>query len=256
MHPGRVKPQKKGMKLRIINSKSPEPFAIRVVERSAKRAVWTAPTINVLVHKVAEAAERVKRFDAQVDIELAGKGADEIKDPDGKVIDYKNVKIKGYLSTFERVTESDRQGDTVMPGAFRDTIPKFMLNPVLLMDHRNSVTNIAGKFTKMTEDKNGLAFEAQISNAPGLADLRFKVQEGMLVTTSMGGLFHFAEGGRKIFRVDLWEGSLVAIPANPDARFSVRSLSDEDRKYAESGGKFASYHDFLKSLSEAENLSE
>lgn len=244
------------MKLRIINSKSPEPFAIRVVERSAKRAVWTAPTINVLVHKVAEAAERVKRFDAQVDIELAGKGADEIKDPDGKVIDYKNVKIKGYLSTFERVTESDRQGDTVMPGAFRDTIPKFMLNPVLLMDHRNSVTNIAGKFTKMTEDKNGLAFEAQISNAPGLADLRFKVQEGMLVTTSMGGLFHFAEGGRKIFRVDLWEGSLVAIPANPDARFSVRSLSDEDRKYAESGGKFASYHDFLKSLSEAENLSE
>lgn len=236
------------MKLRIINSKSPEPFAIRVVERSTKRAVWTAPTINVLVHKVAEAAERVKRFDAQVDIELAGKGADEIKDPDGKVIDYKNVKIKGYLSTFERVTESDRQGDTVMPGAFRDTIPKFMLNPVLLMDHRNSVTNIAGKFTKMTEDKNGLAFEAQISNAPGLADLRFKVQEGMLVTTSMGGLFHFAEGGRKIFRVDLYEGSLVAIPANPDARFTVRALNDQERKYLASEGKWLSYRHYVDSL--------
>lgn len=244
------------MKLRIINSKSPEPFAIRVVERSTKRAVWTAPTINVLVHKVAEAAERVKRFDAQVDIEVEGKSAEPIKDASGKVTDYANVRIKGYLSTFEGMTEMDRQGDTVMPGAFRDTIPKFMQNPVLLMDHRNSVNNIAGKFTAMKEDRNGLAFEAQISNAPGLSDLRFKVAEGMLVTTSMGGLFHFAEGGRKIFRVDLWEGSLVAIPANPDARFSVRALSDEDRKYVESGGKFASYRDFLKSLSAAENLSE
>lgn len=244
------------MKLRIINSKSPEPFAIRIVSAGKKRATLSAPTLNILIHKVAEAHERVKRFDAQVEVTPNTKGAEPITDIDGKVIDYQNVRIKGYLSTFEGMTEMDRQGDTVMPGAFRDTIPKFMQNPVLLMDHRNSVSTIAGKFVSMKEDRNGLAFEAQISNAPGLSDLRFKVAEGMLVTTSMGGLFHFAEGGRKIFKVDLWEGSLVAIPANPDARFSVRSLSDADREYMQQGGKFASYGEFLKSLGEGENLSE
>lgn len=236
------------MKLRIINSKSPEPFAIRIVSGGSKRATLSAPTLNVLVHKVAEASERVKRFDAQVEVQPDTKGAEPIKDADGKVIDYQNVRIKGYLSTFEGMTEMDRQGDTVMPGAFRDTIPKFMQNPVLLMDHRNSVSTIAGKFTSMKEDRNGLAFEAQISNAPGLSDLRFKVAEGMLVTTSMGGLFHFAEGGRKIFKVDLYEGSLVAIPANPDARFTVRSLNDEEREYLESDGKWLSYRHYIESL--------
>lgn len=236
------------MKLRIINSKSPEPFAIRIVSAGKKRATLSAPTLNILIHKNAEAQERVKRFDAQVEVLPDTKSAKPIKDREDNVIDYQDVRIKGYLSTFEGMTEMDRQGDTVMPGAFRDTIPKFMQNPVLLMDHRNSVSTIAGKFVSMKEDKNGLAFEAQISNAPGLSDLRFKVAEGMLVTTSMGGLFHFAEGGRKIFKVDLYEGSLVAIPANPDARFTVRSLNDEEREYLESDGKWLSYRHYIESL--------
>lgn len=227
----------KPLKLRIIKTGDDGAYAIRIVDYKPQKAKQCAGrTLKIAIEKSTEEPEDVKRFEAEVDIEPDSKRIQEVKDGDGNVIDYRNVKITGYLSTFEGTTESDRQGDAVLPGAFRETIKKFMANPVLLIDHRNSVTNIAGKFTMMKEDKIGLRFEATISDAPGMADVRHKIANGMLVTTSMGGLFHYAEGGRKIFKVDLWEGSLVAIPANPDARFSVRSLNDEDKRFIKTGG--------------------
>lgn len=230
---GQVKP----LKLRVVKSGSDGAFAVRIIDSPEKKhRPHVGRTFTLAIERAADEPEKVKRFEAEVDVDLDAKKMKEITDADGNVIDYKNVRISGYLSTFEGTTESDRQGDAVIAGAFRETIAKFMLNPVLLIDHRNQVGSIAGRFVSMKEDKKGLRFEAQISDAPGMADVRHKIANGMLVTTSMGGLFHYAEGGRKIFKVDLWEGSLVAIPANPDARFSIRSLNDEDVRFIKSGG--------------------
>lgn len=145
---------------------------------------------------------------------------------DGKrVIDYKDVKIRGYLSTFKHVTESDREGDYVEPGAFKDTISQFMRNPVLLADHLNKVENLAGRFTKVVEDARGLFVEAELSNSPTpfLKHIRALVAEGHLKTLSMSGRFEYKSDGRGIVKVELLEGSLTPIPANPDALFSVIS---------------------------------
>ena len=129
------------------------------------------------------------------------------------IVDYQDVTIKGYLSTFQATTPSDRDGDYVMPGAFSETIPQFMRNPVLLVNHRNAVEDLAGGFTLVKEDAKGLYVEAKLSNSPSewTKDVRFKVAEGHLRTLSMGGFFSYGEDGRGIEQVSLWEGSLTPI---------------------------------------------
>lgn len=143
----------------------------------------------------------------------------------GRIVDYRDVTISGYLSTFVGVTPQDRDGDYVVDGAFDKSLARFRENPVMLIDHMRSVETLAGHFTKLGVDDKGLAVEGLISNAPGLIDTRFKVAEGHLKTLSMGGFFLYDDDGRGILEVDLFEGSLVPVPANPDAQFMVRQLT-------------------------------
>ena len=139
-----------------------------------------------------------------------------VKNAAGQVIDYLDVTFRGYLSTFGTV---DRDGDYVLPGAFKASIPKFMDNPVLLADHENRVGCIAGKFTKVLEDAKGLYVEAVLSNSSEewLIDLRWKVVELHISALSVGGKFSYGRDGHAITKVELYEGSLVPIPANPKA---------------------------------------
>lgn len=234
------------MKLRIVQRKfdGDEPYALNIVHRRATPAP-SRPRFVGLVEEPDEFA-RVRRWQCSLDLEEPGvKKMTIVKDGD-VVRDYRGVTIKGYLSTFKGTTESDRQGDYVDDGAFRDTLKKFMANPVMLADHRNSVANIAGKFVVVREDRKGLYVEGELSDAPGNIDNRFKVAEGSLRTLSMGGIFHYKEDGRGIFKVDLWEGSLVAIPANPDALFSARTLNAEEREFVKTAHLYTSFHDFLE----------
>ncbi len=189
------------------------------------------PTKGKAVLRVFADGKRRMRFDATV-VFADGKKGDAIKDKDGNVVDYQNVTISGYLSTFQGVTPSDRQGDYVVRGAFNETIPAFMRNPVMLANHDNDVRSLVGSFTTVKEDEKGLYVEGKLSNSPApfVKDVRFKVAEGHLKTMSMGGVFHYNEDGRGIFKVSLWEGSLTPLPANPDAIFSVRELTDAEVK--------------------------
>jgi len=151
-----------------------------------------------------------------------------IKDKGGAIVDYQDVKIAGYGSTNEDVTKADRTGDYLRKGAFKKTIPKFMNNPVMLADHSNSTKTIVGKYTKVEEDKNGLYIEGELSNSPEQKNIRFQVAEGNLQTMSIGGIFKYEEDGKGIEEVDLMEISLVAIPMNPDARFIVKEINEEN----------------------------
>jgi HK97 family phage prohead protease len=179
----------------------------------------------------------VKRWESTLDLTAPDvKKFDSVKDEAGNVMDYRDVRIRGYLSTFKETTESDRDGDYVERGAFKETLKRFNRNPVLLIDHLNSAENIAGSFEKIEEDDKGLYIEAVLSNSQSerMKDMRAKVAEGHLKALSMGGLFHYKEDGRGIFKVDLWEGSLVAVPANQDALFSTRALTAAEVKRLES----------------------
>ena len=186
------------------------------------------------VLKVFPDGRKRMRFDAALN--FAGKDSgtkfDVVKNADGVIVDYQNVVLKGYLSTFQHVTPSDRDGEYVQRGAFAETIPHFMKNPVMLANHTNTVSSLVGAFKTVKEDELGLYVEGLLSNSPSefVKDVRFKVAEGSLRTMSMGGVFHYNEDGRGIFKVSLWEGSLTPVPANQDAIFSVRELTDSEIK--------------------------
>jgi len=183
----------------------------------------------------------MKRWESALDLSQPGVKTYETVRTGDVVSDYRHVRIKGYLSTFGTV---DRQGDYVEPGAFAETLQRFRLNPVLLADHTNRTQYLSGSFTLLREDARGLYVEGRLSDAPDVQSVRFKVVEGHLRTLSMGGVFHYrADDRRRIYKVDLWEGSLTPIPANQDALLSVRSLTDIERRFVKSGA--LSFHDFL-----------
>ncbi len=150
-----------------------------------------------------------------------------VSDDEDKIVDYMDVQIVGYASTFQNITPADRDGDYVVKGAFSDTIRAFKKNPVMLTNHLQRVENIAGSYTELMEDDIGLRIIGKMSNAPELRRERFLVAEGHLKTLSIGGMFMFNEDGRGIERVSLFEISLVAVPANPDAIIQSRSISVE-----------------------------
>jgi HK97 family phage prohead protease len=218
---------KQVVKLRIVRFKAPAQPVRKIVLVREKRFGGHVAELQE-VPPLTPGKHKTMRFDGQLPFECMDTKKVKPVEQDGKIVDYRDVTIKGYLSTFNNV---DRDGEAVERGAFKETIKTFMGgNPVMLIQHRNNVGDIAGKFVVMREDDKGLYVEAEVSNSPALADVRFKIMEGSLRTMSIGGIWHYKEDGRTIFKVDLFEGSLVAIPANPKAIIQVRELNEEDRK--------------------------
>ena len=171
---------------------------------------------------------KVKSFRAP--LEFGEVKAMPIKNSEGAIIDYRDVIVEGYLSTFVTKTPYDRVGVYVIPGAFTETLPAFFKNPVAQIDHENRVYSNAGQFLEAYEDRDGLRGVIKITNAPDMIGLRFRVVEKSIRSLSMSGFFYYLEDNYGIYKVDLMEGSFVAIPANPDALFTVRSVSLDEFK--------------------------
>lgn len=180
---------------------------------------------------------RMKAFEGGASLTLGksltirgGKVSDDEKD--GPITDYLDVEIEGYGSTFVSTTKRDRGGDYILPGAFDKTIAEFMKNPVILIDHRNAVDNLAGSWAKVGTNDRGLAVLGKISNAPGMRDTRFKLKEGHLKGLSIGGMFFYTDDNYGIDEVNLFEISLTPIPMNQDALAYTRSLDLSDCRKA------------------------
>lgn len=188
--------------------------------------------MKVVRHKVTT-LESVKAFDGIVPLDRDFQvKMREVKSEDSSMIDdYRDVIFDGYASTWNN---TDRDGEVMVAGAFKETIKSFMRNPVALKDHTNKVDNIVGHYEELREDAKGLYIRCRISNAPDCKSVRFKVVEGSLRAMSVAGLMYLDESGRNIKQVILWEISLVAIPANPEALvetvFKMRDLNDSDRE--------------------------
>ncbi len=192
----------------------------------------SAEAAGLTVVDLGSETRRVTVGNVQHALEGESKGVAIKDEKTNRIIDYKGVTFAGYASTFSHITESDRQGDAMKPGAFRETIKIFMGNPIMLIDHRNSVENIAGHYTTVREDDKGLWVEGMVSDAPELTSVRFHLMEKSLRTLSIGGIWMFEPDGRTISKVHLFEISLVAVPANPDAVIQARAFDiDAARKY-------------------------
>lgn len=207
-------------KIRIVR-KAQESFApkIRIV---TQKTAAPEPPKEITAHGV-----KYLRFDAHCSIEKAdGKSFDIIKDGE-RVVDYQNVRIKGYLSTFGNV---DRDGEVMLAGAFKNSIAEFLKNPVMLADHTNKIEKMVGSFQVVREDAKGLWVEGTLSNSPSefMRHTRCLVAEQHLKTLSVGGFM--AHRGHEITDVQVLEGSLVSIPANARADFSVRECTELEVK--------------------------
>lgn len=134
--------------------------------------------------------------------------------------------FSGYASVFGKI---DDYGDTIMPGAFKNSIrAKGVKGIKLLKDHYGDPV---GEFVEMKEDERGLFVRGQIDpDLDGGPNLIKQVAKGYKDGLSIG--FNVVEatrgkdGRRQIGEVDLWETSIVTFPADKFARITeARSAS-------------------------------
>lgn len=133
------------------------------------------------------------------------------------------TRFSGYLSTFGN---EDSYKDIIEPGAFKDTLQNRDWPVQLFYNHR---WGTIGKYIDLAEDDKGLKFEAELTPGHSVADdvsagMRHGSITGMSIGFSApaGGYLsrdpeHDPEGwfaGRIYSRIDLYEGSVVDMPAN------------------------------------------
>lgn len=137
-------------------------------------------------------------------------------------------RVVGYASTFDRVP--DAYGDVIAPGAFAESLARWQETgkPIpLLFGHRTDdpFMNI-GAVTDAREDERGLRFEATLDPENENAQYSRKLLlEGRIHQFSFAfdvqdsGPVELEDGTKanELRKIDLFEISLVPIPANPRA---------------------------------------
>lgn len=131
------------------------------------------------------------------------------------------LEISGYAST----TQKDRHGDIIVAEAWKDpeALKNYLTNPIILAyhDHKRPI----GKMIDYTVNSKGLKITAKISKAAG--DVYELIKDGILSAFSVGFILKDADydSDKDIFyikQVELLENSVVAIPANSGATFSLK----------------------------------
>ena len=140
-----------------------------------------------------------------------------------------SVNIKGYAST----SDQDRAGDIVDPTAWsKGGIGNYENNPIILFNH--DYHNPIGKTTELGVDERGLKIKGKISKSAGkVSEL---IKEGVLGAFSVGFRVTDADyieetDGYRIKDAELFEISVVSVPANQAATFSVAKAFDSDDEY-------------------------
>lgn len=143
-----------------------------------------------------------------------------------KTEDDGELKITGYAST----KDTDRVGDVIQPDAWKKGgLDNFSKNPIILFNHKYDQP--IGRATEYEVDDKGLKLTAVISKKVPQYDL---IKEGLLSTFSVGFLVKDAEydkdkDGFIITDAELLETSVVSVPCNQDATFSLsKSFEDKD----------------------------
>ena len=141
-----------------------------------------------------------------------------------------SVMIRGMAST----NDFDRAGDTISPDAWaKGGLKNFENNPIILFNH--DYNKPIGRATGLKVTPNGLELEAKISkSAPEhVCDL---VKDGVLGAFSVGFRVKDADylsetDGYKIKDAELFEVSVVSVPCNQAATFSLAKSFDSSEEY-------------------------
>ena len=140
------------------------------------------------------------------------------------------LKIEGYAST----TAIDRSADVILASAWTKSggLSNFQRNPILLFNH--NYDKPIGKVVAMGTDSKGLKINGVISKSAG--DVYNLVKEGVLSTFSVGFMIKDAEydkqnDGLIVKDAELLEISVVSVPCNQDATFSVAKSFDSQTDY-------------------------
>jgi HK97 family phage prohead protease len=141
------------------------------------------------------------------------------------------VEISGYANT----TVKDRQGDVIIAEAWtKGGLTNYSKNPIILAyhDHTQPIGRAKGLFV----DSNGLKIVADISSTAG--DVYKLIKEGILKAFSVGFRVKDADydSATDIFvikDVELYEVSVVSVPANQDSLFDVSKCFNNAAEYAE-----------------------
>lgn len=155
-----------------------------------------------------------------------------------KLFNLSDVKIKfegeddrrvfsGYASVFGGV---DSYGDTIMPGAYKNTLEN-RSRPVQM--RWNHFGPVIGKWLKIYEDENGLYVEGELTPDHSVAeDVYASLKHGAVTGLSIGyrpiKSIENEQGGEDLYEIDLIEISVVESPADLNAQIaSVKSkISD------------------------------
>ena len=141
--------------------------------------------------------------------------------------------IKGYAAT----SDLDRQGDVITPEALKAAAEDLKKNTTVFYEHKHDQPPV-GKVLDAGVDKGGLWVEVLISKTR--ADIWQLIQEGILNKFSIGGKVISSQqksldgiNYNLITKMELFEVSIVGLPANVNATFSEKSIVWSIRKAAE-----------------------
>lgn len=137
--------------------------------------------------------------------------------------DDESLHIAGYANT----RNLDRVGDIVEPTAFDGNIYAWKRNGVILFNHNHSMP--IGRPVEVKRDDEGLWIKAYISGADDVRSIRQKIYEKILRSLSIGFRIlkdkweelDTGERIRRITKLELFEVSIVPVPANRESVFDV-----------------------------------
>lgn len=165
----------------------------------------------------------------RMELKFEVKNHHQTKSDDGEFAEF-----EGYASTFGNV---DSMEDVIEPGAFKECISK---KPRLKMLWQHNWSSPIGSFMDMKEDSHGLFVKGRINLGTEKGREAYALlKAGDLDSMSIG---YFVKGYdynrethiRTLKEIDLFEISLVSIPANEMALVSsVKSAIDESESVLE-----------------------
>ena len=140
-----------------------------------------------------------------------------------------SVEIKGLAST----NAQDRAGDIIETEAWtKGGVDNYLTNPIVLFNH--DYNKPIGRAKTVRSVDNGLEFTAKISKAAG--EVKDLIKDGVLGAFSVGFRVKDAEslpdtGGLRIKDAELFEVSVVSVPCNQGATFSLAKSFDSMEDY-------------------------
>jgi HK97 family phage prohead protease/HK97 family phage major capsid protein len=152
----------------------------------------------------------------------------EMKEVEGD----EDLRITGHAST----NDIDRSGDIIVTDAWKKSgaLDNYLKNPVILAFH--DMSQPIGKTESHEVDEKGLRITARISKAAG--SIVQLIKEGILSAFSVGFMIKDADFDPKsgvfaIKELELFEISVVSIPANQNALFSIDKNFSDPEEYLE-----------------------